>query len=534
MDCEHTATHRRLVIKGVAAQIPAYWGKAMSPEIARPELNGASARTRRSWELLSGAEVSPPERRDMAWEEATLSTACGGSGLTNWAMHAGAARCSSIYGGWRKLQSMCPILASQDIAAPTLPFLRECNHEYGVLLAERDRVAALYDGYDSTIHHTQRGGKITRFHLKSLPPASAVPALDAMFNSEKDKIPAQRTLSNIVYNAAHLHCLEAAMQMDAATLATDSRVPHREMSRFISISQPHSGDWCDLRTDGTHSTTPLSSQTRVAIARRHGLYLIDSYDTIMEARAAGDADLLKYDLLGDTFCNTDDCNTRHHEFCRAWHAAISAVSLHTVLLGDKDKATKSTSPLVSYNSTHVTDIVEPGGGPGGSDRLFEAKVVSPCTLAERQGAELRGQKPPKRGYLFGFGNTEESYRIMIYGSATRGLPTDGLFDEDTGQGFVPRRLGHYSDALARGKKVIALIAEVFGGLSPHPARFLRQLARVAAKHTTRDSTKYARCARSFRQHHGQRISHAVVMTDALNVHEGTLKLKKLTLQRRAA
>ena len=51
---------------------------------------------------------------------------------------------------------------------------------------------------------------------------------------------------------------------------------------------------------------------------------------------------------------------------------------------------------------------------------------------------------------------------------------------------------------------------------------------------TPESTKYARCARSFRQHHGQRISHAVVMTDALNVHEGTLKLKKLALQRRAA
>ena len=59
---------------------------------------------------------------------------------------------------------------------------------------------------------------------------------------------------------------------------------------------------------------------------------------------------------------------------------------------NKDKVTKSTSPLVSYNSTHATDIVEPGGGPGGSDRLFEAKVVSPCTLAERQGAVTRGQK----------------------------------------------------------------------------------------------------------------------------------------------
>ena len=167
----------------------------MSPRIARPELNQASARLRRSWELLSGAEVSPPERRDMAWEEATLSTACGGSGLTNWAVHAGAARCASIYGGWHKLQTTCPILAAQDIAAPSLPFLLECNAEYGVLLAERDRVAALYSGYDATVHHTMRGGKIPRFHLKSLPPPSAVPAVDAMFNSEKDKIPAQRTYS---------------------------------------------------------------------------------------------------------------------------------------------------------------------------------------------------------------------------------------------------------------------------------------------------------------------------------------------------
>jgi len=42
-----------------------------------------------------------------------------------------------------------------------------------------------------------------------------------MFNREKDKIPAQRTLSNTVYNAAHLRCLETATQVDAATLATD-------------------------------------------------------------------------------------------------------------------------------------------------------------------------------------------------------------------------------------------------------------------------------------------------------------------------
>ena len=36
-----------------------------------------------------------------------------------------------------------------------------------MLLVERDRVAALYAGYDATVHYTMRGGKlkIPRFHL---------------------------------------------------------------------------------------------------------------------------------------------------------------------------------------------------------------------------------------------------------------------------------------------------------------------------------------------------------------------------------
>jgi len=72
------------------------------------------------------------------------------------------------------------------------------------------------------------------------------------------------------------------------------------------------------------------------------------------------------------------------------------------------------------------------------------------------------------------------------------------------------------------------------GLHRLHAIFLRQLSRVAAKHTTRDSTKYGRSARRFSEHHGQRISHAIVMTDALNICEGTTKLKKrLLMQSRA-
>ena len=34
--------------------------------------------------------------------------------------------------------------------------------------------------------------------------------------------------------------------------------------------------------------------------------------------------------------------------------------------------------------------------------------------------------------------------------------------------------------------------------------------------------------------HGQRISHGIVMTDALNIYDGILKLKKRALQRAAA
>ena len=46
--------------------------------------------------------------------------------------------------------------------------------------------------------------------------------------------------------------------------------------------------------------------------------------------------------------------------------------------------------------------------------------------------------------------------------------------------------------------------------------------------------QYGRSARSFSEHHGQRISHAIVMTDALNICEGTTKLKKrLLMQSRA-
>ena len=74
--------------------------------------------------------------------------------------------------------------------------------------------------------------------------------------------------------------------------------------------------------------------------------------------------------------------------------------------------------------------------------------------------------------------------------------------------------------------MIPLIAEVFGGLTPHGYRFLVHLSRVAAEHTTRDTTKYSKCAASYLTYHSQRISHAIVMTDALSITREILHLKK--------
>ena len=49
---------------------------------------------------------------------------------------------------------------------------------------------------------------------------------------------------------------------------------------------------------------------------------------------------------------------------------------------------------------------------------------------------------------------------------------------------------------------------------------------MAAKHTTRDTTKDTKCAAAYLTYHSQHISHAIVMTDALSITREILHLKK--------
>ena len=44
-------------------------------------------------------------------------------------------------------------------------------------------------------------------------------------------------------------------------------------------------------------------------------------------------------------------------------------------------------------------------------------------------------------HLFAFGDTEESYRIMILGTKRRGNPNGEPFDHETGESYVAQRDG---------------------------------------------------------------------------------------------
>jgi hypothetical protein len=124
--------------------------------------------------------------------------------------------------------------------------------------------------------------------------------------------------------------------------------------------------------------------------------------------------------------------------------------------------------------------------------------------------------------LVGFGNTDEFYRVKVLGTKQRGQPTDSPLDHATGKGYVKETKGQYYDAFLV-KKAIAIVFLVeagsgSGGMCPQAVKsinFLHERAKGA-----RDGTRYGTsniATKSFRRHHTQRISFAVVAQDAHNI-----------------
>ena len=96
-------------------------------------------------------------------------------------------------------------------------------------------------------------------------------------------------------------------------------------------------------------------------------------------------------------------------------------------------------------------------------------------------------------------------------------------------GFVQREDGQYADALRKGSRVVTMIVETHGGVTPHALSYVGYLSGRARSARARDSTVYGRSRtspRSFYTHHLQRISLAAQLGNAKAIRL-SLRARKL-------
>ena len=236
------------------------------------------------------------------------------------------------------------------------------------------------------------------------------------------------------------------------------------------------------------------------------------------------------DRLGDDLANAGEYSRRHNACLRAIRDMIAAVAIGPVVLGDKEDLART----AMLNEGHAVDCAEVGGDEDtGGDVLYEVKCKSALCKkwSAGRGSATHGGQPASMGHKIGFGSTEEEERVRILGCKARGRPRDGPMRHDTGKGWVARRGGDYEDALVvKRSKVVPAVIESTGGQSPPLVSQTRRLAERAKGKGATDRTNYGRTrisARSFEEHHTQRISLAAVMYDAMAIRKRLLS-KKIT------
>ena len=177
----------------------------------------------------------------------------------------------------------------------------------------------------------------------------------------------------------------------------------------------------------------------------------------------------------------------------------------------------------ALNSKHVVDLYEIGGDTEtGGDILTETKVPSPTisSYCAGKGSKENGGNAASVGPRYGFGNTEEKYRVKVFGCKERGRPRDGPLDHSTGKGWVKHVEGDYPDRHAKGSRLDIILLESYGGASPHTRAIVRRYARHASAKGVTDRTKYGATRaspKSFYNHHMQRLVKAAVVGDAKNI-----------------
>ena len=184
------------------------------------------------------------------------------------------------------------------------------------------------------------------------------------------------------------------------------------------------------------------------------------------------------------------------------------------------------------NDGHVLDFAElDGDQDGGGDVIYEVKVPTPLKTKFSAGnGSAAGGQPATVGHVHGFGSTLEDYSKLTFGLKQRGSPRDRPFDHTTGKGYVAPHKGHYHDALyAKKLRVVLLLVEATGGISPTARAHISKLARRSEGKGATDRTKYGGTrisTNSFYVHHCQMIAKAAVMWDARAIRKKITCLKQ--------
>ena len=140
----------------------------------------------------------------------------------------------------------------------------------------------------------------------------------------------------------------------------------------------------------------------------------------------------RVDYTGDARLNAQNSTRRHDGALRAQADMARATSVVPVVLGDKDNEALTKT----YNDGHVADIVEPGAGAGGKDRVTEIKCFTPTrtTRSAGRGTRKGGGNPLSNGHTHAFGNTLEKLVWENAGVRERGRASECKFCHKTGKG----------------------------------------------------------------------------------------------------
>ena len=346
------------------------------------------------------------------------------------------------------------------------------------------RIELVYAGFDRTYDYDREGESHTRFHPSHLPPAHTLLPISEM-GSENDYLEhAQRRWSQIVHHSAWLSLLTRL-----------HGVSRREAVRFISVSQPHAGDF--LNAVPKHAPYRLPTWAmRLVVRRRLGLpiALVDEHRLSKHGK--------QFDAYGDRAQNDGKSGhqTRHFLLLDALVAAARSVWGALVQREPAD--------YTAY-SNYRPDFAADGQGKGGG------KLVADLKLFDSVGGD---GEPDIRGSLVAMGNTLPHAREMVHGLRGRGQPGDGAWRWAKGHGYVARSGGAYARARKAGCDIRCLLFETWGGWSPDTVELFRELAEQRSNRLHAheyDETTWS--ARTWLSHQAQKISVALQYAVALEL-----------------